>query len=33
VIEGTGLGHAPTEGGILDAIRRVGKPVVLVSAC
>ena len=33
VIEGTGLGHLPTEGGILDAIRRCGKPVVLVSAC
>ena len=33
VIEGTGLGHLPTEGGILDAIRRCGKPVVLVSGC
>jgi L-asparaginase type I len=33
VIEGTGLGHLPTEGGILDAIRLSGKPVVLVSAC
>jgi len=33
VIAGTGLGHLPTEGGILDAIRRCGKPVVLVSAC
>ena len=33
IVEGTGLGHVPTEGGILDAIRRAGKPVVLVSAC
>ena len=33
VIEGTGLGHLPTEGGILEAIRESGKPVVLVSAC
>jgi len=33
VIAGTGLGHLPTEGGILDAIRRCGKPVILVSAC
>jgi glutamyl-tRNA(Gln) amidotransferase subunit D len=33
VIEGTGLGHLPTEGGLLETIRRWGKPVVLVSAC
>lgn len=33
VVEGTGLGHVPTEGGILDAIGQSGKPVVLVSAC
>jgi L-asparaginase/Glu-tRNA(Gln) amidotransferase subunit D len=33
VIEGTGLGHLPTEDGILDAIRSSGRPVVLVSAC
>lgn len=33
VIEGTGLGHLPTEGGILEAIRESGVPVVLVSAC
>ena len=33
VVEGTGLGHVATEGGILDAIRQSGKPVVLVSAC
>jgi glutamyl-tRNA(Gln) amidotransferase subunit D len=33
VIEGTGLGHVATEGGILDAIRRPGKPVVVVSTC
>lgn len=33
VMEGTGLGHLPTEGGILEAIRESGKPVVLVSAC
>ena len=33
VVEGTGLGHVATEGGILEAIRQSGKPVVLVSAC
>jgi L-asparaginase type I len=33
VIEGTGLGHLPTEGGILEAIGMAAKPVVLVSAC
>ena len=33
MIEGTGLGHLPTEGGILEAIRESGKLVVLVSAC
>jgi len=33
VVEGTGLGHVPTEGGILEAIRSAAKPVVLVSAC
>lgn len=33
VVEGTGLGHLPTEGGILAAIRGSGKPVVLVSNC
>lgn len=33
VIEGTGLGHLPTEGGILEAIRESGKVVVLVSSC
>ena len=33
VIAGTGAGHVATEGGILDAIRRAGTPVVLVSAC
>jgi L-asparaginase type I len=33
VIEGTGLGHLPPEGGILEAIGESGKPVVLVTAC
>lgn len=33
VIEGTGLGHLPTEGGLLETVRRWGKPAVLVSAC
>lgn len=33
VVEGTGLGHVATEGGILDVIRQTEKPVVLVSAC
>jgi L-asparaginase/Glu-tRNA(Gln) amidotransferase subunit D len=33
VIEGTGLGHLPPEGGILEAIRDSGRTVVLVSAC
>lgn len=33
VVEGTGLGHLPTEGGVLPAIRASGKPVVLVSNC
>lgn len=33
VIEGTGLGHLPTEGGLLEAVRRWGKPAVLISAC
>lgn len=33
VIEGTGLGHLPTEGGLLETIRDWGKPAVLVSAC
>ncbi|HEY7677835.1 MAG TPA: asparaginase [Candidatus Methylomirabilis sp.] len=33
VIEGTGLGHLPPEGGILEVIRESGRPVVLVTAC
>lgn len=33
VIEGTGLGHLPTDGGLLETVRRWGKPAVLVSAC
>ncbi len=33
VVEGTGLGHLPTEGGILEAMRDAGRPVVLVTQC
>jgi len=33
VIAGTGLGHLPTDGGFLEAVRDSQKPVVLVSAC
>ena len=33
VIEGTGLGHLPPEGGILEAIAASGKPIVLVTQC
>jgi L-asparaginase type I len=33
VIEGTGLGHLPTQSGLLEVIRASAKPVVLVSAC
>lgn len=33
VIAGTGLGHLPTDGRLLEAVRDSRKPVVLVSAC